>query len=561
MNDERNALRENVVVMSSDIDSNKRLYRVSCVVCRAAHRKCDRELPSCGRCVRHGLTCKYQPPKNRGRSRSSANQNTEEHTNLNGPIESRIQQNNMISLEIQPRFKIYQPIAYTAEDKVNSAEWFSTRAVFFLQAQNAKDHPAEARRICNDASNQLSKITPGVNANDLYDIIQSMSKLELQENAVTMFSKGKEVVLFPDIFPLIANNAILASACASLSTYSLLNQNQNIPESLLFNSAVKVFVKQFQSARDSESSTALVSSDDNAVNQYRRTVHQVTLRFYSVKLMQFFYSDISKYTMNDLLDVFKYLLRISEYLLQLDPLTAVEQSQSINVWNSMIQIINNNRGLKRTKLLLNALEMLLSESNVAYSHETSTALVRGLQLTATTSELNMLNDSNEYLELKALQLKHSSVITAIATKYSILSEFIANGSKILVHACEIHIEYCDNLLSSENFDAMELSGALTILQSNAAIMNQFQNKYPLPLYERIVQQTNNRILAVLNKLQAIYNNKQEQASIAGLESFLSNQPQSNPSINNTMEILSPLLEDLQEQQHYVDLDDFFNFDI
>ena len=42
--------------------------RRTCAACALSKVKCDRALPSCGRCVRLGLACIDAPPSRRGRA-------------------------------------------------------------------------------------------------------------------------------------------------------------------------------------------------------------------------------------------------------------------------------------------------------------------------------------------------------------------------------------------------------------------------------------------------------------------------------------------------------------
>ncbi|KAL9652507.1 hypothetical protein ABK040_000079 [Willaertia magna] len=64
-------------------------FHIACTACREKHIKCDKKLPSCTYCIKHGLRCVYRKPKKRGRP-STKNKNgtpTEGETYENDPNE------------------------------------------------------------------------------------------------------------------------------------------------------------------------------------------------------------------------------------------------------------------------------------------------------------------------------------------------------------------------------------------------------------------------------------------------------------------------------------------
>lgn len=58
-NNTNNYLPPNSIVYNSPVA----LYPISCVHCRKQHKRCDRKLPSCDRCIQKGLTCMYKESK------------------------------------------------------------------------------------------------------------------------------------------------------------------------------------------------------------------------------------------------------------------------------------------------------------------------------------------------------------------------------------------------------------------------------------------------------------------------------------------------------------------
>ncbi|EFC48021.1 predicted protein [Naegleria gruberi] len=53
--------------------TNEELFPIACGQCRKLHKRCDKKLPSCSKCVSKGLTCTYQEPKKKGRTKGSKN--------------------------------------------------------------------------------------------------------------------------------------------------------------------------------------------------------------------------------------------------------------------------------------------------------------------------------------------------------------------------------------------------------------------------------------------------------------------------------------------------------
>jgi hypothetical protein len=538
-------MEEHVV---TEIGSNKPFYKVSCKNCRNSHRKCDRELPSCSQCTRKGIECCYVPPKKRRRG--------DDDTTTMTTTTTLSQSYTVATTQQQQQLNLLRHIGLTMEDKMNSAAMYAMRALFFLHVPIVKSHPQHLRHMCDDMDRQLSKVAPSLDTSDLYDLTQSMSKVQIQQNAVNMFNKGKELVLHPDIFPNIATNAPLALACSLLAAYQLTSRKQNIPEAMLFNSAVKVFVKETKAVADSEQLPTLMNTDNHsAMIQYRESVQTVSAAFYTVKLLHFFHSDIFRYTMNDLADTFQLLMKISKYVMSVFPAEQTRHHKSLQIFTSISQIIKEYSGLRRIEQILHGLESIVDEITTA--QEVAVTMIRGLQLYSLSIELKTVTDIHEYLEMKALQLKHSNLITMIVTENSIITEFIANGSRLLVHVCEVHIEHCDKILSDPNTNSVELSEALTFLQSDVIFMDRLQKNEPLPIYDEILLKLHSRVVSLLTGMQQFYRLKQEQPreSILSQLLYADKAPDAPDETAAIVEILPP--QDFQLEQ--LDIDNFFNF--
>jgi hypothetical protein len=563
-------------VVTSELGSNKQYYRVSCIHCRNSHRKCDRELPGCSTCVKKGIDCCYVPPKKRGRNNVVSDNNSSEEDE---PLakQSRIQQlNNVVATTttIATTSSIPQIIPFSLEDRINSAAWCATRALFFLHAPPFKSHPQHLRHMCNEVSRRVSVVSPGIDIGDLYNLTQTMSRLELQQSAMDMFNKAKQLLLHPEVFPSISNNVSLAHSCSSLATFLLTSRKQNIHEAMLFNSAVKVFVKDTKSVADSEhphSITSLMSTENGKkMVQYRESVQIVSMGFYGVKFLFFLHSDITKYTMSDLEQNFNLLLKISNYVLSISPIEDIRKRQSIiHIWKSIIEFMRNYTGIVRLRLVLDSLEILATDLNMVQPKSLGILISRSIQLYAITIELKTIIDLTEREQVKALQRQYANMITILVTEDSITSDFITNGSRLLVHICEIHMEHCDKLILSEDIesrDYMALSEALTFLQSDVVIMNRFQNA-PLPIYEGIVQKLNSKIISLLTVMQHAYKDKQQQqveqktnGECLLLSQLLSidNQPVAPDSPTKETSIDQ---NHIHHHQHlFVDIDDFLKFE-
>jgi hypothetical protein len=495
---------------SEIVASSKYYYRVSCTNCRSIHKKCSRELPSCLLCRTKGITCCYSPPKRRARANSDNQVVIEEvqevgiTTTTQPSIVTTISLNNNtppIALEIQSRFKIYQPVAMTMDDKIHTAEWYATRAVFMLQAPAASDHPQRIRQMCENVCKQLSKASQtGGSVNELYNLIQTNSRSVLHQHGLNMFNKAKEIVLQPNVYPYIASNAVLANTCSSLATFLLLKGRHNIPESKLFASAVEVFVK--------ESKSIISESKEMVMMEDRNSVQLVSHRFYSFKMMLFFFSDSSTHTMKDLIKILQSLQKITK-------LERFSSEQS-DTWTRMIHIINEYSGVTRTKLLLESLDQLVTHLTGVQIHEYRIALIRGLQTRIINIEFETTTDINDRLELKALQLKYLQLGIAILSENRLIAEYNANGAKMFEQACEFQLEYCDKLLHSENgenVNVFQLSEVLTHLQTATMILSQFQNEQQQPIYADLAQKLNSRIFSLLKLQQTCIQQQQVDSTI------------------------------------------------
>jgi hypothetical protein len=584
-------------VVTTEIASSKRYFKVSCTNCRSSHRKCDRELPSCNQCIRKGITCCYNPPKKRGRTKSG---NTHETTTTTTLPVTQNSETSSIMINNTPQQLLVQQIGSSLEDRINSASWHASSALLFLHTPVVDQQ--HVRKMCDDVGRQLSIVTPAVNTSDLYGLIQSMSKLELQQNAMKMFNKAKELILHPDIFPQIATNASLAHACSGLALFLLTSKGNNILEALLYNSAVKVFVKQTKSVAESDSieqisSTALITIENRKeMTQYRESIQIVSMGFYATKLLYFFHTDISKYTMNDLVEIIEFMQKIFKFLLDVFPMEDVQQKQSIyNTCTSIIHIIKECRGLQRIKLMLEAIESIVYEFNTAKVPEIIILAIRGLQLYSVSIELKTITDLGEYLELKSIQLKFANLITMTLTdnystsEYNIRSlpdsdhrslpklELIAAASKLITLVCNVHMEHCDKLLANPHRDHMELSEALTFLQSDVLFMDKFQKNEPLPIYDEILQKLKMKIMSLIPVIQRAYREKELQQQqqppasqrqenfLSQLLSVVDNQPVVAPDYitPSSSEIVPHEYYDedplnyLEQQQ--LDIDDLFDF--
>jgi hypothetical protein len=491
MNIASSSSSEHVVI---EYGSNKRIYKVSCLHCRSSHRKCDRELPSCSQCIKKGINCCYTPPKKRGRSDGyswMANNQTIEKS---------------------------KTIGFNLEDRINSAVWYATRALLFLHAPLVQSHPHHVRVMCDDMSKEIEKVTPAINHGDMFELIHRMSSLELQQSALQMFNKGKEIILNPNIYPHIATDPSLAYACSCLATFLLTGKKQHMTEALLLNSAVKVFVKDTRAVADGDDlafSSWMNTENRTKMTKYRESVQIVSLGFFAAKLLYFFHTDISKYTMDHLIETFQTLHKSCKYMLNIFPNEDTLQRQLlINLWSSILQIVKESSGLKRTKQLLDALELLVVDLNILQPKEIGVIISRSLQLYSIIVELkNITEQHNEYFELKALQLKYANLITMVATESSLIAELIMNGSYLLLLVCEIHLEHCDKLLENPDiYDQVELSNALTFMQSDVIILNRFQSNDSLSMYDQLLQKFNTRIVSLLTVMQRVYRDKHLQSS-------------------------------------------------
>ncbi|EFC36642.1 predicted protein [Naegleria gruberi] len=65
-NDENlNSLNEK---QNDRVENLSNLSPISCICCRKAHKKCDRQLPTCSKCIQRGIACAYNEPKKRGKA-------------------------------------------------------------------------------------------------------------------------------------------------------------------------------------------------------------------------------------------------------------------------------------------------------------------------------------------------------------------------------------------------------------------------------------------------------------------------------------------------------------
>jgi hypothetical protein len=525
---------------NSVLDSNKQYYRVSCVNCRSNHRKCDRILPSCTRCINRGETCCYIPPKNRGRPTSSnsdddttvaLSQSTQYNSNhpVNANENTTVLSNNnntaiAINLEIQPRFIVSNPIVIskpmtvTLEEYANHAEWYATRALFVLQARAVKGQPQVVRSICEQATKQLSKVAPNTSVNELYDLIQRSSRSTLQQNALEMFHKAKEIVLKPNVYPNIATNGLLANACSTLATFLVLKQN--ITESKLFAGAVGVFIKQLK-ATDSISAIDSIDTEDvTKIVEHKG----VSVRFYYLKLMFFFFSDTTKYTMDGLVKVLQALQNIAK----LEAIFSEGKQKShqllYDTWTKLIQIMNNYTGLQDAKLLLNTLELLATELIEVNYNEYMIALVRGIQTCLINIACKNTTAINDQLELKALQVKYITIGIKIVAENNIIAEYYRDSTYFIL-SCELILEYCDMFVQPDyrnGKDTLKVSELLTCLQSMAVIIRKFQSDSH-SMYDVLSQKLNTRILLLLK-----YMHEEPIVNVSTSDSI---------TINNRIEIL------------------------
>ncbi|KAG2378577.1 hypothetical protein C9374_008216 [Naegleria lovaniensis] len=51
---------------------NEEIHPIACVQCRRLHKRCDKKMPSCSKCLSKGLTCTYAEPKKKGRTKGSS---------------------------------------------------------------------------------------------------------------------------------------------------------------------------------------------------------------------------------------------------------------------------------------------------------------------------------------------------------------------------------------------------------------------------------------------------------------------------------------------------------
>jgi hypothetical protein len=47
--------------------ANSKRSKFVCAQCKQAHRKCDKEIPTCGECEKKGLICTYKKEKRKNR--------------------------------------------------------------------------------------------------------------------------------------------------------------------------------------------------------------------------------------------------------------------------------------------------------------------------------------------------------------------------------------------------------------------------------------------------------------------------------------------------------------
>jgi hypothetical protein len=524
---------------------NKSYYRVSCANCREAHRQCDRVLPSCTRCIDSGLNCCYKPPKNRGRvSKSKEVSKSKTKTNNRAVVTVPttmntiriIQQNNtcraqnMINLELNPRFTICQPMSSTLEEKMNSAYWYAARALFFHHVPSTKHRPQSTMKLCEDLSKQLSRISPAINGRDLFTMIQSLSNSELYENALNMCNKAKEIVLHPDVFSSIATNASLAHACANIATFLVVDNNsRNIPESLLFSSAAKVFVKDVKSIADSEeviSDNTMSLENRDKMKQYQETVQMVSKNYYSARLIQFFHLDIYKFSMSDLLNVFQALQNMAKYSLKLDHDEETKNHEQFmyKIWSTVIANIKEYSGIQRTKLIQNTLDTVVTVYSGSQKHIYMHAMVNGLQSAVAASEIKTVTDRSEQMELKSLQLKYMHLGMNIAAD-SLVAEYIAARSPNIIRACQMHLEYCDDLLSNiEQHTTVKLAETVSMLKNVVVFIDRFQNAIQ-PMYDELLQKFNTRITLLQQKIQQESDEENllsQLLSMDNLQDYLSN---------------------------------------
>jgi hypothetical protein len=307
-----------------------------------------------------------------------------------------------------------------------------------------------------------------------------------------------------------------------------------------------VFVKDAKSVADSEQIPSFMNTD-NSMIQHRECVQTVSATFCYAKVLHFFHSDILRYTMNDLSEIFELLMKISKYALSIFQSEHSKHNKSIQIFSSLIQIIKEYSGLRCIELILNQLESLIDALDAPFQ-EVTVSMIRGLQLYSISIELKSVTDIHEYITLKALQLKHSNLITIIVIENSVTSEFIANGSRLLVHVCDVHVEHCDQVLSDSNLNSVDLSEALTFLQSDVIFMERLQKNEPLPIFNEIMLKLQARVLSLLTAMQQLYILKHGQPTESQL---LTEDKEPDDTSTNT--------DVLPSQDFQLDIDNFFDF--
>ncbi|EFC36564.1 predicted protein [Naegleria gruberi] len=81
-------ITNNIISEEKTSSEDENVHSISCLNWRRVHKKCDKKLPFCSRCVIHGLECIYVEPRRKGRSskkcdKSPQQQSTPSPTNTN----------------------------------------------------------------------------------------------------------------------------------------------------------------------------------------------------------------------------------------------------------------------------------------------------------------------------------------------------------------------------------------------------------------------------------------------------------------------------------------------
>jgi hypothetical protein len=521
--------------------STQQYFRISCLACRNAHRKCSRELPTCTRCLEKKLECCYQLPKKRSRPNSTTNQQLTQQEEVTLPIAKYIRvspeaivqdvtaslhasaTSNYLPIDaiekvlnhIVPEKKEYVPYGVPLynllpekefQSRVNRAHWLATVALTLLKTPTSL--PESYDGFCKEIEHRMAKCNPIIaDLSFIKDMSQKCSRIQLSESAQAMFSKAKETVLSPDIYPHIASNASLALSCAVLALFSI-QRHSNSNESMLFNSAVKVFIKRSGKVLDLDLSL-FTGSNRAEMERVKWTTQLAMVSFFSVKMLLQFNQDPYQMTFDDLYDLMELVHKLCSSTSKLLQPSVTYPDASFQM---IKHILKQKQGLDRLLSLLEPIEVLISDGSWLNGivHETETKIWHtgfiAIPLYAIIIELVNYEHSMEVCkQLKELQYKYANLLARQYTEEHDL--FVNNGiglSRLYLLASHTHIGYCHELLSSSSVTVQDLSELLAYLHSDLHFVQAMRDTYALPAFSETAEQLKHQISVLVSRIQEMY---------------------------------------------------------